>query len=143
MMKHSARQPVFTADEGVSLYLQKQGLEMSAAARKARQVFGTSLSDVTAGMHNLYRHCNGDISMADLYYTASRRALTNVKIDLVSYDSLVSLMQEIKGFGLEPSELKMLQSVAAANRSLAGLLPRKRQEERESDFSVAKGQNFE
>jgi hypothetical protein len=127
-MKQTVRQPVFTADEGVSLFLQKQGLEMSAAAIKARQVFGVSMCDITAGMHNLYRYYNGNISMADLYCAAARRALMNVKIDLVSYDSLISLIQEIKGFGLNPDELKVLQNVAAENRSLAGHMPNKRTE---------------
>lgn len=123
MVKQTIRQPVFTADEGVSLFLQKQGLELTAARDRARGVFCTSMPDITAGMHNLYSHCRGDISMADLYHIASRRALTNVKIDLVSYDSLVSLIQEIKGFGLRVDELKRLQDVVAENKALVRLLP--------------------
>lgn len=122
MVKQTIRQPVFTADEGVSLFLQKQGLELTTAKDRARGVFGTSMLDITAGMHNLYSHCHGDVSMADLYYIASRRALTNVTIDLVSYDSLVSLIQEIKGFGLRVDELKRLQVVAAENKALSRVL---------------------
>jgi len=42
----------------------------------------------------------------------------NIKIDLVSYDSIVSLVQEIKGFGLGSDELNTLQHVALENRIL-------------------------
>jgi len=118
MVKQTVRPPVITADEGVSLYLQRQGLEMTAALEKAKKVFCESMPDVTSGMHNLYCHCNGQISMAQLYHTASRRALMNIKIDLVSYDSIVSLVQEIKGFGLGSDELNTLQHVALENRIL-------------------------
>lgn len=118
MMIQRIRQPVFTADEGVSLYLQKQGLEPRAAVDKAKEVFGATRLDVTMGMHNLYQHYDGEISMAQLYYVASRRALSDIKIDLASYDSLVSLIQEIKGFVLAPQELKMLQLIAIENMRL-------------------------
>lgn len=123
MVTQTIRQPVFTADEGVSLYLQKQGLEPTAAVHRAREVFGHSMLDITMGMHNLYSHYDGQISMSQLYQTASRRALTNVRIDLTSYDSLVSLIQEIKGFSLRSDELKMLQDIAIENMAYIRPLP--------------------
>lgn len=105
----------YTANENVRYFLQKQGLNPSVALEKATQVFSANEINATVRMHNLLSHCKEDVSIDALYRAVAKRALLNKKVNLASYATLVSLVQDVKGVGLDNEELTMLQKVASVN----------------------------
>ena len=111
------RQIESSISENIGSILYSQGLDKAVAYEKAKHVFGVNELHATIGIQNLLAHYE-NISVDSLHKVVAKRALFDKKVDLASYDALVSLVHEIKGTGLERKELHTLRQVAAVNRSL-------------------------
>lgn len=104
----------------IGTLLEEKGLDKEAAQAKVQKLFGGNSVDLNVALWNLKHTMGTELSNTELEAALVKRALFEKPVNFDSYDSIVGLMQEIKGTALDAQTLNKLKSVATLNGSLVG-----------------------
>jgi hypothetical protein len=113
--QNSSQQQTNSLSNTIASYLYKRGLDEDAAYELS-QKFVDEHDDILEGMVNHLVYAYTEVSHDEIFEYLSTAALHRQKIDLSSYDHLVSMVSKIKGKVLTSKELKRLHAVSKLNK---------------------------
>jgi len=113
--QNSSQQQTNSLSSMIASYLYKRGLDEDAAYELSQSFVGEYDDDLD-DMINYLVHAYTNVSHDDIFKYLSTAALHRQKVDLSSYDHLVSMLSKIKGKVLTKHELNKLNYISKFNK---------------------------